>query len=464
MRAYFLKIRKCFTAKRVIALLLILGCALRVWYAIKTPVTLRGHDIWQLSADAKGKAAYLLRLVEWGKLPDSYELQFYQQPFYYLLSALVAVIIRGITGITEATFLVNAGKVVSCVASCLSLFLSERLLRECCLNKKVVGYGVAILSFTPVFWLTGGRLGEDALTFLFMVAVILGTIRWEKNPDWKHTVLLAILYGCGMMTKISLAFPAFYTAYRFWKNRKIKLFIPKMGVFALISLPLGMWYSIRNYILFGQPIGYVLPQGGALDRESYSYVARFFSFDIKSWLSSPYADPFSDYNLPIYLLKTELFGEFTYDMPVWIPTIFLLVSTLLTLAVAAIGIYRICRWKTFSGDKRPLIYGLLFGAYTAISYFELPYGCSMDFRYYMMLTVCKVMVLCGFLGEKTGAETEVGSGKNREEVEVSPDEIGEKIELSPAEGFAQEKLLLQNALKVLCVLFVGISAVFYVML
>lgn len=41
---------------------------------------------------------------------------------------------------------------------------------------------MAVLSFTPVFWLTGGRLGEDALTFFFMTAVILGTVEWEKQP------------------------------------------------------------------------------------------------------------------------------------------------------------------------------------------------------------------------------------------------------------------------------------------
>ena len=442
MRAYFVRIGKCFTSKkvnaradtRVITLLIMAGCFLRIWYVIETPVTLRGHDIWELSPYGMGKAAYLLRLVEWGKLPDSYELQFYQQPFYYLISALVAVIMRGTTGITEEAFLVNAGKVVSCAASCCSLYVSERLLREFCSNTKAVCYGTAVLSFTPAFWLTGGRLGEDALTFFFMASVILGTIRWEKNPDWKHTILLALLYGCGMMTKISLAFPAFYTAYRFWKNRKIKLFIPKIGAFALISLPLGMWYSIRNYILFAQPIGYVLPQSGTLDRSNYSYVARFLSFDIRNWLGSPYADPFSDYNFPVYLLKTELFGEFTYEMPEWIPTVLLLASTLLTMGCVGIGIRRIFRWKRSGEDKRPLVFGLLFGGYAVISYLKLPYGCSMDFRYYMMLAVCKVLMLCGFLGE---------GARGR---------------------FAQEKILLQRGMKILCVLFVLAATEFFVMI
>lgn len=433
MREYRFDVKRCFTPENVVRLLFVCGCILRIWYAVVTPVTMRGHDIWELSVNAKGKAAYLLRLVEWGKLPDSYELQFYQQPFYYLLSALAAAVMRGLTGIEDAAFLVNTGKVVSCIASCFSLYLSERLLREFC-SVRVRGYGMAVLSFTPVFWLTGGRLGEDALTFFFMAAVILGTVEWEKQPDWKHTILLAVLYGCGMMTKISLAFPAFYTAYIFWKNRKSSRFIPKMAVFAVIALPLGLWYSVRNFVLFGQPLGYVLPQGETLYRGDRSYVARFLSLDIRNWLRTPYANPFQDYNFPVYLLKSELFGEFTYDMPVFIPTMLLLFSTLLTLCVAGIGIYKISRWKSAPGEKRPLIWGLLFGGYAAISYWKLPYGCSMDFRYYMVLTVCKVLVLCCFLDEE------------------------------PEGHFAQEQLLLQKGLKGLCFLFAGFSILFFVML
>lgn len=129
MREYRFDVKRCFTPENVVRLLFVCGCILRIWYAVVTPVTMRGHDIWELSVNAKGKAAYLLRLIEWGKLPDSYELQFYQQPFYYLLSALAAAVMRGLTGIEDAAFLVNAGKVVSCIASCFSLYLSERLLQ-----------------------------------------------------------------------------------------------------------------------------------------------------------------------------------------------------------------------------------------------------------------------------------------------------------------------------------------------
>lgn len=431
------KIRKWLTAKNGITFFLIAGIVLRIWYAVVTPVTLRSHDLWELSLDANGKAGYLLRLVESWELPSSYELQNYQQPFYYLLSAVVAKLMSAFSGITTAEFLLNGGKVVSCVSSCLFLILAERLLRRFD-ETEVRVYGVAILSVTPAFILTAGRVSEDALVGLFMLAVLMGTIRWEKSPDWKNTVLLAFLYGFGMMTKISLVFPAVYTAVIFWKNRRTRRFLPKMAVFGVISLPLGLWYSVRNLIRFGQPLGYVLSQEGTLYTGDRSYVARFLSLDVGSLFASPYVDVSSDYNFSVYLLKSELFGEFGYEVPVWLPHVLLFVSAVLTLLAAGYGGFRIiCCLRTKewgNGGLRPYSFGLLFGAYAAVSYYRFPNTCSMDFRYYLMLTVCKALVL------------------------------GCLLRIKPQGRYEQEQRFLLQGVKVLCVLFVVFSFTFVVWL
>lgn len=424
-----------FTKEKGIRIFLLLGVVLRIWYAVVTPVTIRSHDLWELSSSANGKAGYLLRLVESWELPPSYELQNYQQPFYYLLSAAVSKLMSMVSGISSAEFLLNGGKVVSCVASCLFLILAERLLRRFD-EAGVRIYGVAILAVTPVFILTAGRVSEDALVGLLMLAVLMGTLRWEKTPDWKNTVILAVLYGCGIMTKVSLAFPAFYTAFLFWKNRKIKSFLPKMAVFGAISLPLGLWYSFRNRIRFGQPLGYVLSQEGTMYTGDRSYVARFLSLDVGSLFRSPYVDVTSDYNFPVYLLKSELFGEFRYEVPFWLVHMLLFVSTALTLLLAGYGIFRIIR-KIYlkehrNGGLRPYSFGLLFGAYAAVSYYGFPNTCSMDFRYYLMLTVCKALALVCLLQRK------------------------------PQGRYEQEIQLLLQGVKVLCFLFVVFSFAFVV--
>lgn len=427
------KQRKQLTVQNGIRLLLLLGMVLRIWYAVVTPVTLRGHDILELSADDDGKAAYLLRLVQKGELPPSYDMQYYQQPFYYLLSALVSKGMSILWRNTTPEFLVNGGKVVSCVASCLFLLLAERLLRRF-VEEKVRIYVVAVLCVTPVLILTSGRLGEDALVGFFMLAVLWGTLQWETTPDWKHTLLLALLYGCGMMTKISLAFPACYTAYIFWKNRKAVQFWLKMVVFGVISLPLGLWYSLRNYFLFGQPIGYVMLPGEGFYTGKYSYVARFFSMNMKNWLRTPYTNPVENYNLPVYLLKSELFGEFQYQTPLWLSFMLLAVNTVLTLSVAVYGITCIVllvrKGEYREGKLRPFSFGLLFVGYAAFSYLKIPYGCSMDIRYYLILVVCKALALGCLLQER------------------------------PHGSYGQELQMLQNGMKVLCVVFTILSFVF----
>lgn len=86
-----------------------------------------------------------------------------------------------------------------------------------------------------------------------------------KEKNWKNTLLLAVIYGLGMMTKISMATLAVFTAvvfarsfFKACKTGTWKGLLLKYAVFGAISLPLGLWYSLRNYLLFRQPLTYVL--------------------------------------------------------------------------------------------------------------------------------------------------------------------------------------------------------------
>ena len=49
---------------------------------------------------------------------------------------------------------------------------------------------------------------------------------------------------------------------------------------------------------------------------------------------TPYADPYTDFNLPAYLMKSELFGEFHYQAPLWLPTILLMLNVALSFGAA----------------------------------------------------------------------------------------------------------------------------------
>ena len=110
------------------------------WPAIETPVTQRGHDLFELDSSAPGKAGYLLRILQEHRLPESYVLQLYQQPFFFLLGAGMSGILNGILQRTDPFSLVDGAKVVSCLASCFSLLAAERLLELICTKSVVVSY------------------------------------------------------------------------------------------------------------------------------------------------------------------------------------------------------------------------------------------------------------------------------------------------------------------------------------
>lgn len=409
-----------FTIEKLISAIIWSGCILRIGYMLITPCTLRGHDLFELTADSTGKAGYLLRLVTEGRLPESYALQLYQQPFFYISGAAASLILNRISGLNDAFSLVDASKTISCLASCYSLFVVEHLLKMHIKGEKAVAWVSLLVAFSPVFILTGGRVGENALCFLFTVLAIIYTEYWDDNPSVKNTVLLAVFYGLGVMTKMSCAVAALYTIFIFarklfpefsvstFRNKRLGAMrmqgkvLLRLLLFGLISLPLGLWYSMRNYLLFGQPLTYVLPQdaGGILFRGEDSLVQRFIIPDIANLLLTPYANPLKDSNLFTYLVKSELFGEFMFDSPQWISILFVFCNLFITGFAVVYGLRRlVCIRNTRPGssDRKVIVYSVIFSLFAVYSYIKYPFGCTMDCRYYMMLVVCKALIIGVFL-------------------------------------------------------------------
>ena len=69
----------------------------------------------------------------------------------------------------------------------------------------------------------------------------------------KTIVMLAFSFGLGMMTKISVGTIALFTGgvmiycvVKDFKQKKYKEIICQLAVFAVICLPLGMWYSVET--------------------------------------------------------------------------------------------------------------------------------------------------------------------------------------------------------------------------
>lgn len=371
-----------------IRLILCIGLCLRIFYLLYTPCGIRSNDFWEIRSDSWGHAAYILNLLE-GHLPRTNTVQFYQQPFYYLLSAGLAKISLLLMPGLSAYRLVSFGQIVSCTASCITLFLAKKLGET--LRLSMAGLQILLLyvAFTPVFILNSGSVTPDALTTCFLTAEFLVTLLWKQRPCRKYLFALAFLYGFGIMTKISCATIVPFTALIFLQKlfqekdcRRRLCLLKDYLLFGCISLPLGLWYALRNWLLFRQPLTYVpdLGKTSYLYRGDHSLVSRLFYVDIRNLFSGPYAVVADDYNAPVYFLKSSLFGEFHFSVPGLIPAMLLWSALLLALLFVAALLWNL---RNPSGRFRKELLLMTFLFYGSILFFNIkyPYGCSMDYRY-----------------------------------------------------------------------------------
>lgn len=382
--------------------LMAVGIVLRAGYMLYTGCRLRSHDIGNISMNGNGHATYILTLIHTGNLPFSNKGQMYQQPLYYYLAALFSKTVNGILSSAKDYYYVDAAKTVSCIASCINLLAVAGFTKK--FGNRTRNIMMAVLAFTPACIISSGTVNADSLTMLFMTLCFFMTLKWYETPCTKNILILALCYGFGVMTKISLGVMAVFTVIYFIKmfkevltkenisvagagikkyNGSLKKLFTDMCIFAVVSLPLGLWYSYRNYSLFGQGFGYVLEQSqnSQIYMGDKSYFARLLPVDIKSLLFEIYPDVRQNYNLPVYLLKSSLFGEFSYNVSKVLPFI----MTVCGIVLAIYLIVSIIKCNNLRKDYVfVLLLILLFENYFYIRY---PFSCSMDFRYIIFVCI-----------------------------------------------------------------------------
>ena len=242
-------------------------------------------------------------------------------------------------------------------------------------------------------------MNNDALVTFFMTWIILYTIRWFKNPGYANIVFLALGFGFGIFSKISCAlFAAFTGSFMLVKlvlavrGGTWKPLIGQFAVFALIAMPIGLYYPIRNYLMFGQGLNFVLRPGDNVYCGEHGFVERFVLFPVSRLLSPVYLNPFEEYNLNFYLVKSAVVGEFEYHHVEEWPAAVLVVCNLILVVQSVFSAAAVCvqgfKEKAVTSSVRAQFLflglpGLWLWIYVnhLILNVRLPYGCTMDFRY-----------------------------------------------------------------------------------
>ena len=403
---------KQLTPESLVTTVILAGIVMRIGYMLYTPCDVRSHDLWDFNTEDCGHAGYILTILQDKMLPQTNTRQYYQQPFFYILGALVSAPVNAFLGSSDPYQLVDTVKIISCSASCMTLLLSRSVCDELELKGWWRAAAITFTAFHPAFYLSEG-ITPDMLSTLLMTIALVYTLRWEKTPDWKNTVILAFTYGFAVMTKLSATAAAVFTAFIFllkftelMKEKKAGTIVPKLLVFIAVSFPMGLWYSIRNYRKFAQPFVYIdVPGDISLDTSEHSYFSRLLLPDLKNLFTEVYTNVCSDYSIWTYMIKSSVFGEFSFSIYSVIPGILLMAAVALTVPVLAGIISGAAKYRKKDTQFFTAIAVLVFMASILFFYYKYPYGCSMDFRYMTFMVIPAAALAGKYCSEKHGSKT-----------------------------------------------------------
>ena len=375
--------------KKIIILIILVGILLRLIYVIYTPITIRQHDMEK----NVGHLAYIETIYKTGKLPEKNTWQFYQQPLHHIISAIFLKILTICNVNLEIAE--ECLKFLTLIYSSLILIITYFILKEMNIDDVLKIFAMTIIAVHPSLIIFAGSINNDVLMTMFLFLDILFLIKWHKKASLKNTIILAICVALGALTKISstiIAIPIIYIFItKFFedyfckekiKKEVINEYLLKFIIFGIISLSLGLSFSVRNMIKFNQSIFYVPTPGKMTYCGDKNLFERINIFS-KEW-SNVFCDVRNDCNIFSYVIKCSLFGEFSIKLlKSFINEGLLIISNIILILISIGSLIKLIYKK----ERRNIIINMLMLFYftEVIMYlygcFAMPYACTMDFRY-----------------------------------------------------------------------------------
>ncbi len=381
------KASKKINFKKMIVPIIAIGIILRTMYILYTPIQKRQHD---MDKDV-GHLSYIETIYNTGKLPEHNKWQFYQQPLHHIISAIW---LKANTNCgVDLQDAMEGIQFLTAIYSSLILIITYCILKEMNLEDKFKLITMIMMAVHPTFILLSGSINNDILMIMFTFLSLLYLIKWNKNPNIKNTSILALSVALGALSKISstiIAVPIIYIFIkRFIKDYSeednhidtIKKYAVKFSIFAIISLGIGLLFSARNMIKFGQSIFYVPNPGTALYCGYRSWFDRLNIFS-KEW-SQVFCHPYRDCNIWAYIVKSSLFGEFNADrLNSFMLEDAMKICNIILIFLSIASLIKIIKRK----DKNEIITMFIIFWITEMGMYiygniTKPYGCTMDFRY-----------------------------------------------------------------------------------
>lgn len=364
--------------------------------------------------DVEGKynwMGYAVHIFNNWSLPNSNRFEYSQPPINSTLQAVVMKIFSPFIRYSKINYkyLYGSTRILSFIYSCITLFIIYKILEEFEIKKKMKNFVFAVMALYPGLVFMTTQYSNDNIAYLFFYLSLFLSIRWAKDKKLSTIILLALAIGVGMLTKISVGLIAFITGPMMLavliKEKDKKKILTQLIIFAIIVFPIGLSYSIRNYVLFGQQIGSIYEVSGAtvdLKKYNYSIVERFLSFPIDRVVEKNngiYHD-FSEYNIWIDLIKTSTYDEFNFGNGLicifltilYFANIIFYIVGFISVVITTINVIKMFMNKTscdnpYLNFKTICVMLFVLALFAYISFnVRYPYTCNSNYRYIAYIT------------------------------------------------------------------------------
>lgn len=378
---------------RLILLILIFGFWLQLCYSQYTACTLRQNDVGFFGTEVfdPHHAGYISYIRYYGWIPyaDVRTMdQWYHPPFHHLICAYFL----RLYGMVFPKYAENWEilQMVTLIWSFLSVVFIRRIIKLFDISDRADTLLTLLLATFPIFIINAGELNNDILSVMLFVMSVYFIFRWfREGYAIRYLVGSAVTIGLGMMTKLSCWMAAvpvgtvLLASLIRTKGKDIKMWC-QYGLFGIVSLPLGLWFPIRNYLGWGVPPSYIPVPLYDESLEGYSVWLRLFDV----------IDNRGYYNIPYFALWSAVFDDDDYRSHVFFGVVSFIVFAVFAILViiALCGVIymvvRMIRKKEFSVEITALVLMLIVElvSYTVFC-FKFPYICTMNFRYIIPVTV-----------------------------------------------------------------------------
>lgn len=389
--------------------IMLLSLLVRLYYINFVSVYDMQHDVGVIDK-YYGHLGYITYFLHNWQLPDfdvREAFQFWHPPVHHFLSAVFLKVLWTIFPFLNGNY--EPLQLLPLLYISVSLYIVWKLLKLWNLKGHALFLPFLILSFHPTFILLSGSVNNDTLCFLFTLLSIYFSICWHQNPSYRLIILSALSIGLGMSTKGTAFIAAFPMAFMFLVGfikykRKV---LGQLCAFAIIALPLGLWWYIRNYYLYEVPLNYIY----RTSTDAIGYLGnvplwnRILDFDLRRFsfwnVYVQFEGRFMEINPIIALLKSAVYGQcwFNYNLYIRIiayPLVFIWII-FVVLSLSAIP----KQLKRTDDMLIPNLGILILFASQFISYYsfclEYPFVWTMDIRYAIMLLVSHILWLGIFI-------------------------------------------------------------------